>query len=113
MTQYGKIDDLKLSLRIDTSDDDTLLERCLNTAETFIQNAISGDLNAGFLAKDSNIQTMYLNAVYALASSYYTYRLSDTTLSVTSVNFTTSAIIAQLRGLYDSYLEGMDADEKV
>lgn len=111
MKQYGTLEDLKYSLRIDGTADDALLTRCLTAAELYVQNAIDSKFDSGFLDNDANLTELYKSAVYALASSYYTYRMSETTVSATAVSFACSAIIAQLRGLYDVYIEGV-ADEK-
>lgn len=47
-------------------------------------------------------------AVIAIAGSYYTYRLSLADAQAYPINLTSNAIIGQLRGFYDVFMEGQD-----
>lgn len=93
---------LKLSLRVDGSDDDDILNRNLIAAESYVKGAIG---ETGSLMKDfyelPETQTLYETAVIAIASSYYTYRSASMTGRVNNVDLTSNSIIAQLRGKYN------------
>lgn len=96
------LNDLKLSLRLDSDEeDDTILNRNLTAAESYVKGAIGSDdgLMKGFYDLD-NVKQSYEIAVIALASSYYTFRSSSMTGRVNTVDMTGNSIIAQLRGKY-------------
>ncbi len=109
------LSDLKLSLRLDPDEeDDTILNRNLTAAESYIKGAIGNDdgLMEGFYELDS-VKRSYEIAVIALASSYYTFRSSGMTGRVNTVNtvdMTGNSIIAQLRGKYLKEKERREAD---
>lgn len=106
------LSDLKLSLRLDSDEeDDTILNRNLTAAESYIKGAIGNDdgLMEGFYELDS-VKHSYEIAVIALASSYYTFRSSGMTGRVNTVDMTGNSIIAQLRGKYLKEKERREAD---
>lgn len=106
------LNDLKLSLRLDPDEeDDTILNRNLTAAESYIKGAIGNDdgLMKGFYELDS-VKNSYEIAVIALASSYYTFRSSGMTGRVNTVDMTGNSIIAQLRGKYLKEKERREAD---
>lgn len=106
------LNDLKLSLRLDPDEeDDTILNRNLTAAESYIKGAIGNDdgLMEGFYELDS-VKNSYEIAVIALASSYYTFRSSGMTGRVNTVDMTGNSIIAQLRGKYLKEKERREAD---
>lgn len=106
------LSDLKLSLRLDSDEeDDTILNRNLTAAESYIKGAIGNDdgLMEGFYELDS-VKRSYEIAVIALASSYYTFRSSGMTGRVNAVDMTGNSIIAQLRGKYLKEKERREAD---
>lgn len=105
------LDDLKLSLRIDGTADDEMLLRLIVTAENFIKNAINSTADVTEFVAQPNVNPLFQTAVIAQASAYYEYRSAVSPYAATSVNLSVNAIIGQLRGLYDSYVEG-DSDEK-
>ncbi|WP_282803946.1 head-tail connector protein [Secundilactobacillus kimchicus] len=99
------LDDLKVSLRIDGTNSDDMLTRFIETAESFIKNAInSTDDVSDFVAQDK-VKPLFETAVIALASVYYEYRSAVSPYSANVVNLSVNAIIGQLRGLYDTYSE--------
>lgn len=106
------LSDLKLSLRLDPDEeDDTILNRNLTAAESYIKGAIGNDdgLMDGFYELDS-VKHSYEIAVIALASSYYTFRSSGMTGRVNTVDMTSNSIIAQLRGKYLKEKERREAN---
>lgn len=106
------LNDLKLSLRLDPDEeDDTILNRNLTAAESYIKGAIGNDdgLMEGFYELDS-VKNSYEIAVIALASSYYTFRSSGMTGRVNTVDMTGNSIIAQLRGKYLKEKERREAN---
>lgn len=106
------LNDLKLSLRLGLDEeDDTILNRNLTAAESYVKGAIGSDdgLMKGFYDLD-NVKQSYEIAVIALASSYYTFRSSSMTGRVNTVDMTGNSIIAQLRGKYLKEKERREAD---
>lgn len=106
------LSDLKLSLRLDSDEeDDTILNRNLIAAESYVKGAIGSDdgLMEGFYELD-NVKQSYEIAVIALASSYYTFRSSGMTGRVNTVDMTGNSIIAQLRGKYLKEKERREAN---
>lgn len=106
------LNDLKLSLRLDPDEeDDTILNRNLTAAESYVKGAIGNDdgLMKGFYELDS-VKHSYEIAVIALASSYYTFRSSGMTGRINTVDMTGNSIIAQLRGKYLKEKERREAD---
>lgn len=106
------LSDLKLSLRLDPDEeDDTILNRNLTAAESYIKGAIGNDdgLMKGFYELNS-VKQSYEIAVIALASSYYTFRSSGMTGRVNTVDMTGNSIIAQLRGKYLKEKERREAN---
>lgn len=96
------IDDLKTSLRIDGSVDDTLLKAYQTAAETYVKNAVGVDDDVFF--EQETVAPLLDAAVIALASGYYTFRTSLSLVEAYPVDLATNSIIAQLRGVYADYL---------
>lgn len=103
-----ELDDLKNSLRIDGNDDDFMLKNYLAAAGNYIKGAIGTDNDTFY--SETDVKTLYDVAVLALASSYYNYRSSAVSVSVTTVNLPVNSIIGQLRGRYDLFTEKGDDD---
>lgn len=103
------LDDLKLSLRLDGDADDELLKGYLNTAESYIKQAIGTELDSFY--EDASVVDLFNTAVMALASAYYNYRSSLVPTTAISINLTVDSIIGQLRGLYDLKMEAITDDQ--
>lgn len=103
------LDDLKLSLRLDGDADDELLKGYLNTAESYIKQAIGTELDSFY--EDASVVDLFNTAVLALASAYYNYRSSLVPTTAISVNLPVDSIIGQLRGLYDLKMEAIADDQ--
>ena len=106
------LDDLKLNLRIDGNEDDTILQNELNAAVSFVKNTICGgdnDTDAFFERVD--VQPLFDNAVLALASTYYENRVSVSELQTYTIDAPLNSIIGTLRGIYDVN-EEVDDNEK-
>ncbi|MHC3377757.1 head-tail connector protein [Ligilactobacillus equi] len=86
------LETIKDSLRIDDSADDVLLTGYLNSASQFIKQAVGGD--ESYFEDNSRFDT----AVIALASTYYTYRMTTLTGTLTVLDATMNALISQMRG---------------
>lgn len=91
--------DLKLSLRIDGNEDDTLLKGYLLTAENYIKNAVAEDASTSFWQKE-DVSNLLDTASLALASTYYSNRSAITSTSINPIDLTLNAIIGSLRGKY-------------
>ena len=96
------LDNLKVSLRVDSTIDDNLLNGYILAATNYIKNAIGTD-DDKFYA-DENISSLLDVATIALASGYYTFRTSLSLVQAFPVDLATNSIIAQLRGNYADYL---------
>ncbi|MCT3055754.1 phage gp6-like head-tail connector protein [Leuconostoc citreum] len=96
------LDNLKISLRVDSAVDDDLLRGYILAATNYIKNAIGTD-DDKFYA-DDNISPLVDVATIALASGYYTFRTSLSLVQAFPVDLATNSIIAQLRGNYADYL---------
>ncbi|WP_273710958.1 head-tail connector protein [Leuconostoc mesenteroides] len=96
------LDNLKVSLRVDSAVDDDLLNGYILAATNYIKNAIGTD-DDKFYA-DDNISPLVDVATIALASGYYTFRTSLSLVQAFPVDLATNSIIAQLRGNYADYL---------
>lgn len=103
------LDDLKLSLRLDGDADDELLKGYLNTAESYIKQAIGTELDSFY--EDSGVVDLFNTAVMALASAYYNYRSSLVPTTAISINLPVDSIIGQLRGLYELKMEAITDDQ--
>lgn len=106
------LDDLKLNLRIDGNEDDTILQNELNAAVSFVKNAIcGGDSGTDAFFERVDVAPLFNNAVLALASTYYENRASVTEIQTYVVDAPVNSIIGTLRGMYDVNEEVTD-DEK-
>ncbi|KWU38086.1 hypothetical protein AV935_03690 [Levilactobacillus brevis] len=103
------LDDLKLSLRLDGDADDELLKGYLNTAESYIKQAIGTELDSFY--EDASVVDLFNTAVMALASAYYNYRSSLVPTTAISINLPVDSIIGQLRGLYELKMEAITDDQ--
>lgn len=103
------IDQLKLSLRIDSSADDTLLKGYSNAAESYIKNAIGYDYDDFYT--EERVAPLFETAVIALASSYYTFRTSLSLVQSYPVDVAVESIIGQLRGEYTLFEEEKNANK--
>ncbi|MGY5340414.1 head-tail connector protein [Levilactobacillus spicheri] len=103
------LDDLKLSLRLDGDADDELLKGYLNTAESYIKQAIGTELDSFY--EDTSVVDLFNTAVMALASAYYNYRSSLVPTTAISINLPVDSIIGQLRGIYDLKMEAITDDQ--
>lgn len=97
-----KLDDLKTSLRIDSSADDGLLKGYQLAAENYVKNAVGVDDDEFYAQK--TVEPLFDVAVIALTSGYYTFRTSLSLVEAYPVDLATNSIIAQLRGVYADYL---------
>lgn len=97
------LDDLKLSLRLDSDADDRLLNGYLTAAENYIKQAVGTESDAFY--DDASVIDLFNAAVLALASAYYNYRSSLVPTTAISINLPVDSIIGQLRGLYDLKME--------
>lgn len=103
------LDRLKLSLRLDTDEDDELLKLYLESAKGYIKGAIGIDED---FYTQNQVVTMLDTAIIAQATGYYTARTSLTNIPMNPVNMTVNSIINQLRGKYALYLETKDVDDE-
>ncbi|MDT6981718.1 head-tail connector protein [Levilactobacillus zymae] len=103
------LDDLKLSLRLDSDADDRLLNGYLNTAENYIKQAVGTESDAFY--DDASVIDLFNTAVLALASAYYNYRSSLVPTTAISIDLPVDSIIGQLRGLYDLKMEAITDDQ--
>ena len=87
------LETLKDSLRVDDTVDDELLTGYLDAASSFIMTAVGAD-DASYYDNNGRFDT----AVLALASTYYMYRMTAFTGSVTTINATMNSLIGQMRG---------------
>lgn len=96
------LDDLKLNLRIDGNEDDTILQTELNAAVSFVKNAIcGGDSDTDAFFERVDVAPLFNNAVLALASTYYENRASVTEIQTYTVDAPVNSIIGTLRGMYE------------
>lgn len=108
------LDTLKQNLRIDGNEDDAILQQDLEAAGIFVMNAIcdvNDADNKDFFAL-STVEPLFNNAVLALAGTYYENSISTSTVVVHTVDAPVNSIIGTLRGMYDSYMEGLSDDAK-
>lgn len=101
------VEQFKLLMRVDGNEDDMLIKIYLDAAEQYVHTAVGAD-DAFF--EEEKIQDLLATAIYALAGSYYTYRISVSDVTLTPVDATMNSIIGQMRGRYDYWKVG-DVDE--
>lgn len=82
------VDDIKLSLRIDVTEDDPMIKSYLEAAEDYVQTAVSKD-------EDVSIYKQYDFAVSLLTQFWYQNRVTD----MTKTPYQVVSMIQQLRGL--------------
>lgn len=82
------VDDIKLSLRIDVTEDDPMIKSYLDAAEDYVQTAVSG-------SEDVSMYKQYDFAVSLLTQFWYQNRLTD----MTKTPYQVVSMIQQLRGL--------------
>ncbi|MCG0586601.1 prophage P2b protein 19, head-to-tail joining [Lactiplantibacillus plantarum] len=82
------VDDIKLSLRIDVTEDDPMIKSYLDAAEDYVQTAVSK-------SEDLTIYKQYDFAVSFLTQFWYQNRVTD----MTKTPYQVVSMIQQLRGL--------------
>ena len=82
------VDDIKLSLRIDVTEDDKMIKNYLDAAEDYVQTAVSK-------SEDLTMYKQYDFAVSLLAQFWYQNRITD----MTKTPYQVVSMIQQLRGL--------------
>lgn len=82
------VDDIKLSLRIDVTEDDSMIKSYLDAAEDYVQTAVSG-------SEDVSMYKQYDFAVSLLTQFWYQNRVTD----MTKTPYQVVSMIQQLRGL--------------
>ena len=82
------VDDIKLSLRIDVTEDDPMIKSYLDAAKDYIQTAVSTN-------EDVSIYKQYDFAVSLLTQFWYQNRVTD----MTKTPYQVVSMIQQLRGL--------------
>lgn len=101
------LETLKDSLRVDDTVDDELLTGYLDAASSFIMNAVGAD-DASYYDNNGRFDT----AVLALASTYYMYRMTAFTGSVTTINATMNSLIGQMRGEVAAFEESQSKPDE-
>ena len=91
----------------DVEEESELITGYLAAAEHSIKTAVGEDKSEKFYAQE-DVASLLGVAVIAIAGSYYQYRLSLSDAQVYPINLTSNAIIGQLRGLYDVFMEDED-----
>ena len=102
------LETLKSSLRIDSDDDNELLQGYLSAATSYIKQAIGDDNSVLGFYDMEGVKDLFETAVYALAGSYWYYRTSITSNTVNPVDLVVDSIIGQLRGLYNQKQDEVD-----
>ncbi|MDD9138316.1 phage gp6-like head-tail connector protein [Fructobacillus sp. CRL 2054] len=97
------IDDLKLSLRVDTNADDALLRGYAIAAESYIKNAVGNDKPAFY--DQPNVVELIRVAVIAQASAYYSYRTALSLVQSYPIELAVESIVSQLQGEYAKFVE--------
>ncbi|ANK63365.1 DNA packaging protein [Loigolactobacillus backii] len=110
-TSAANLETLKLSLRIDGTADDGLLNGYLAAAKSFVESGIGSGADVSDFYSQTNVVDLFNTAVLALASTYYTYRTSLSAIAAIPVDLTVNSIIGQLRGLYAEQSEVTDDGE--
>ncbi|CAH1857511.1 head-tail connector protein [Convivina intestini] len=95
------IKQLKTSLRIDSDEDDALLNGYSMAAEQYVKNAVGTDFPS-FWDKEE-VKPLLETAIIALASGYYSFRTSLSLVQSYPVDLATDSIISQLRGEYERF----------
>lgn len=104
------VDTLKLSLRIDGDEDDTLLSGYSYAAESYIKNSIGYDHNDFY--KLESVQPLVETAIIAQASAYYSFRTSLSLVQSYPIEPAVDSIVAQLQGEYARFSEDLDNADK-
>lgn len=87
-SSYITPDDIKTSLRIDVSDDDTMIQQYIDNAENYVQNAVNP-------SADLSTYPQYKFAVSLLTQFWYQNRATD----MVKTPYQVVSMIQQLRGL--------------
>ncbi|MCJ2383729.1 phage gp6-like head-tail connector protein [Lactiplantibacillus plantarum] len=82
------VDDIKLSLRIDVTEDDPMIQSYLDAAKDYVQTAVSKN-------EDLSVYKQYDFAVSLLTQFWYQNRVTD----MTKTPYQVVSMIQQLRGL--------------
>ena len=89
------LDALKLALRIDTSDDDTLLTLLMNTASDYIKDSIGNKID-GFYNNNNKFDT----AVILLTDHFYKTRSATDETDLKKIPYGVDTLILQMKGDY-------------
>lgn len=84
-------DDIKTSLRIDITDDDSMIADYISNAESYVQNAVNPDV-------DLSRYDQFKFAVSLLVQFWYQNRATD----MTKTPYQVVSMIQQLRGLVNT-----------
>lgn len=101
------VERFKKAMNLDDVEEEELVTGYLAAAENSIKTAVGEDKSGKFYTRKIVVSLLDV-AVIAVAGSYYTYRLSLSDAQAYPINLTSNAIIGQLRGLYDVFMEGED-----
>lgn len=102
------VERFKKAMNLDDAEEEKeLIDGYLAAAAHSIKTAVGEDKSGKFYAREI-VASLLDVAVIAVAGSYYTYRLSLSDAQAYPINLTSNAIIGQLRGLYDVFMEGED-----
>ena len=93
---------LKNSLRIDQTADDSMLNGYLVAADGYIRNAVNYNLPDDFW-QQKNVAPLLDVSILALASGYYLARTPLSQVQLYPVDLSVNSIVGQLRGLADTY----------
>ncbi len=99
------LNELKLALRIDTSDDDLLLTIFMDTASDYVKGAV-GNKVPGFYDSNPKFDT----AVILLTDHYYKTRSATNETDLKKVPFGVTTLILQMKGDYLYALQQSIAD---
>lgn len=96
-----ELEDIKLALRIDTDDDDSLLNTFMTAAQDYVKGTVGKEEAVeGFYDENPRFDTV----VIMLTDHYYKYRtaVSDASnkLQVVEIPFGVKSLILQLKGSY-------------
>lgn len=97
------LSDMKLSLRVDSDEDDELIIGYLTAANGFIVNAVGNEIE-GFYELE-NVEPLVKTSTMALAASYYDYRASLSDVQVVPIDLVVNSIIGTLRGIYTEKMQ--------
>ncbi|SYW16203.1 head-tail connector protein [Oenococcus oeni] len=101
------LDQLKNSLRVETTDDDIQLQNYIVSAQNYLINAIGTDDANNTFYSDSGNASLFDTAVIAIASGYYLYRTALSNQTAVPIDLATNSIISQLRAKWDVWQQSL------